>query len=262
MAMDLGKQVGPLPVGAWIVVVGAGLGVSYLAFRNKGGGEPTPPLVNPGTGLGGGGFEQIKPPSEPAGPKPPATNEEWAKRCIDWLIAQGHDAAVSDSALRKYLTNAKLSVQEYTLVKLALQHFGSPPVPLPPSEVPPPEIPPWKPWPLPGTGDRGGEDIFPPSPPVSIFSAPLPPTSVPGPFRPSAVSLAPAAAPSPISGRWAEVEPGTSLSTVAQRFYGSPNLSHRIYQANAYGVKRPDGSRGMIENPNFLQAGWRLFIPN
>ena len=35
MAFDFSKQVGPLPMGAWIAVVGGGLGLGYYTYRQQ-----------------------------------------------------------------------------------------------------------------------------------------------------------------------------------------------------------------------------------
>lgn len=263
MALDLSKQIGPLPAGAWIIVVGAGLGISYFAFRGKGGsGTQTPPLVDPGTGVGGGGFETVTPPPASGVAPAPKTNEEWAKMCIDWLIAQGYDSTVSDSALRKYLVNEKLSTQEWALVRIALGHFGSPPVPLPPN----PNVPPWT-WPLepaPSPSEPGTPgEVF----PFSSYAGalPPPPVSVQGSLQTSAVMPSPAPAPSAITGSWVTTEQSTSqlgtLHGISERFYGSPGKAIQIFQANAVGVKRPDGSKGSLVNPNSVAPGIRLFIP-
>lgn len=133
--VDLGKQVGPLPMGAWIVVVGTGLGIAYYARKKS---QETPTVVTdtsgtPGVGTGDvGGFSQTSPGDQGLQTPTIQTNEDWAKAAINWLIAQGYDANVSDSAIRKYLAVETQSVQEYTLTGLALQHLGSPPQPLPP----------------------------------------------------------------------------------------------------------------------------------
>jgi len=48
---------------------------------------------------------------------------------------------------------------------------------------------------------------------------------------------------------------------MAEVYYGNGAQYPRIYNANRTGVRRPDGSMGMISNPNLLHAGWRLVIP-
>lgn len=145
MAVNFGKQIGPLPLGAWIAVVGGGLGIAYWSY-SKGGTQPTIVDDTSGqSGVGDGSTSQWTPTSPPstAGGGDDAsilTNETWSVRAINWLIAQGYDASESDSAIRKYIAgnDPAPSVKEYMLQTLALQHFGSPPQPLPPAVNPPP----------------------------------------------------------------------------------------------------------------------------
>lgn len=128
MAVDLGKQYGPLPLGAWIAVVGIGAGIAWYA-RNQG---DDPTVVEdvsgvPGVGQGGsGGWVDMTPPGSttPAGP---TTNEAWAIAMTKWLIAMGYEPVKSETAVRKYLNGAKLSAQEFTLVSLAMAVIGPPP---------------------------------------------------------------------------------------------------------------------------------------
>lgn len=237
MAVDFGKQVGPLPLGAWIAVVAGGLGLAYYSYRMQATKEPT--IVDDTSGQPGVGDGSVSswvpasPPSTAPGGTAPVitTNEQWAKAAIDWLIAEGYDATLSDSAIRKYIAgnDPGPSIQEYALQRLALQHFGSPPQPLPPSLTPPPVIPAPTPTPT-------------PPPPA--------PTPVP---------------PAPVQLRWFTVTPwptkGSTLSGIASIFYGNQSQWPRIYNANRTGVTRPDGSKGMISNPNLIYTGWRLYIP-
>lgn len=238
MALDLGKQVGPLPLGAWVAVVGGGLGLAYYAKQHSG--TPTPVTDTSGqAGVGDGstgGWVPTTPGTstditEPA----PATNEAWAVKCINWLIAQGYDASVSDSAMRKYIAGNEPapSAQEYVLQGLALTHFGSPPNPLPPSYNPPPVIPP---------------PTQPPPPPVET-PHPVPPPPAPAP------------PPPPANVRWYTVVKGDNLWNIAKKYYGNGAQYVRIFNANRVGVRRADGSNGMISNPNLIYPGWRLIIP-
>jgi hypothetical protein len=241
--VDLGKQVGPLPLGAWIVVVGGGLGIAYWSYT-RGSGPPTvvDDTSSPsGVGDGSvGGFTPTTPGSTgDAGGSVDTgivtTNEAWAVRSINWLIAQGYDATESDSAIRKYIAgnDPQPSIKEYVLQGMALARFGSPPSPLPPPLTPGPTIP--------------------------------PPVSVPPPVVTPPTPVPPPSAPSPSTARWYTVKAwplkGSSLWSIATIYYGSGAQWPRIFNANKKGVRRADGTLGMITNPDVVYTGWRLQIP-
>lgn len=230
--MDLGKQYGPLPLGAWVAVVGGGLGIAlYTRSRDKAAATTT--VVGDTSGVPGVGtgavstWVQNTAPDPEVAPKP-TTNEEWARLAVNYLIAQGYDPALADTAIRKYLESTPLSLSENALVKIALAKLGAPPILLP--------IPP---------------------------DLPKPPAPTPTPDPTPAPTPTPQPAPNQV--RWAIVTPWPSkfgtLWGIAQYYYGSGAQYPRIYNANRVGVRRPDGSMGMIKNPNLIYAGWRLYIP-
>jgi hypothetical protein len=238
MAIDLGRQIGPLPLGAWIAVVGGGLGLAYYSYTNSApaASDADTAAQDAVNGIGNGavgGWVQTQP-TDPATTVTIETNEQWARQAINWLIAQGYDASESDSAIRKYIAgnDPAPSIKEYVLQGFALAKFGSPPNPLPPPLTPPPTVP----------------------PPV----APPPPTPPPPPPPPSPP-------PAPANVRWFTVKPwpqkGSSLWTIAEIYYGNGSQYPRIFNANKTGVRRPDGSMGMISNPNLIRPGWVLHIP-
>lgn len=142
--IDFGKQVGPLPLGAWVAVVGAGLGIAWYARRNA---DIEPEIVESGNGesgvgVGGSGmYTQLTPVVQPNAA--PTTNEQWGVNAINWLIAMNYPPTLADSAVRKYLAGSPLSVQETALIGLVLVAKGSPPQVLPPVEgQDPPTTPP------------------------------------------------------------------------------------------------------------------------
>ena len=47
------------------------------------------------------------------------------------------------------------------------------------------------------------------------------------------------------------VASGDSLSKIAKKFYGNANAWKRIFEAN----------QGVIKNPDLIQPGWKLTIP-
>lgn len=135
---DLGKQVGPLPLGAWIAVVGAGLGIAY--YTRKSGTNEEPVVVDdtsgdPGVGQGAGGWQYVDPSSggQTQTTKEIETNVEWGRTVVNYLIAQGYNASVADAMVRKALVGQALNAQENALYIIALQAIGAMPEPLPPT---------------------------------------------------------------------------------------------------------------------------------
>lgn len=129
---DLGKQIGPLPLGAWLIVVAGGLGIA-LYTRNQGSNEPE--VVEdtggvPGVGEGPG-WTAVPPPS--TAPVEPGdgidTNDEWLREAVKRITAGGILPIDAERALSKYLAAQPLSSVERVIVNLALQLTGLPPVP-------------------------------------------------------------------------------------------------------------------------------------
>lgn len=204
--IDLGKQYGPLPLGAWIVVVGGGLGLAYYTRRT--GQEPvivddTSGVPGVGTGAVGGWVPTAPSPSAPVEPAI-TTNEEWGRAAINWLLARGYPPNESDSAVRKYLSGVTPSIQEYTLIGLVLVALGAPPQPLPPNE-----------------GDPYVPPVVTPPP-----TAPPPPPPAQPVVRTFTVTRWPA--------------PGSSLSSIARIVYGNANRWPEIYNANRDKIRDPN----------------------
>lgn len=248
---SLSKMVGPLPIGAWIVVVGGGLGIYLYTKRQNTAATPT--LDNstgaPGADTSGtpSEFIQTSAPDSTDVAGPPQDNDAWGNLAINYLIAQGYDPAVSDSAVRKYLVSDKLSAQEYTLVTLALRHLGATPELLPPPTFAPPTVVP-KPKPKPPAPKPK------PKPPVHHRTPAPKPKPRPAPKPPKK----PVAKP---KVRYYTVQRGDNLSVIAKHFYHTQSGYMRIYLANRAGHRRADGTEGMIRNPNLIQPGWKLVIP-
>jgi len=231
----MGKTYGPLPLGAWVVLIGGGLGIALYSSRSKG---QSAEIVEDTSGVPGVGtgaqslWVQNAPPagSDAVADEKFTTNEEWARACVNYLIAQGYDAALADTAVRKYLQSKPLSLSENSMIKVALAKYGAPPVLLPD----PPELP-----------------VIPQLPPEQpVQPAPPPP---------------PPAQPKPTTTRWIVVTPWptkhSTLWGISTTAYGRGSDWPRLYNANRVGVRRPDGSAGMIKNPNLIYAGWRIYCP-
>lgn len=142
--LDLGKMVGPLPMGAWVAVAGGGL---LLAWYSKRHAAPAPATDTSATG-GGGTPTLIVPPygSPPAnggGLVAPtlSTNQDWYRQASSILEAHGFDATLVDRAVRDYLLGNQLSTQENGVIQQALQLVGPPPE-MPPGSPLPPTPPP------------------------------------------------------------------------------------------------------------------------
>jgi nucleoid-associated protein YgaU len=206
-----------IPKPAWIVIVGGGLAYGYYRYRN---GASTPavtegdPNADPnaaaalnavGNGAVGGYVDN----STPAPTSNAITdNASWGRAATNELIAEGYDPAVSDSAVRKYLASASLSVSEYALIKVVLLKFGTPPEALPNLPAAPPTTP-----------------VAPPP------QAP-PPVSPPPPPPP-----APAAAPAHV---YYTVVPGDSLSKIAARYPQAWITWQSIYNNNRGQISNPN----------------------
>lgn len=146
--VDLGKQVGPLPLGVWIVVGAGGLGLGYVINRNMAKNAatatqtPDTQLTDTGVGVGGGQFQYDPIQTIPDDNATPETNQTWGNKVVSWLIAKGMTATNADNTVRKYLSALPLSQSEKSMMDLALTHFGPPPEPLPPVDQPePPSAP-------------------------------------------------------------------------------------------------------------------------
>ena len=231
---DFGQQIGPLPLGAWVAVVGGGLGIAWYSRRNGSSAPATPGRStsgDPGVGEGASGFINASPITVP-GPPAPTTKEEWARNALNYLIGQGWDANIADSAVRKYLESTQLTLQESAMIRFALVKLGSPPVPLP-TPPPVPTIPPKVP-------------------------------TVP-PVVPPVVQPKPQPTQTPVALRYVIAKPWPSklstLSGIAYTYYGREDAWHDIYNANRKGYTRPDGSPGFISNPQYLRPGDRLWVP-
>ena len=134
----MSKPAGPLPVGAWIVLVGGGLGFAYWSNKKRNQGVEIVEDVSTDPGVGVGGLEAVGPGGSPSAPGAPAitTNEEWGRQAINYLIADGLNAAQADAAIRRYLAGEIPTIQDTAMIARALAKFGAPPVPLPPVTLP------------------------------------------------------------------------------------------------------------------------------
>lgn len=144
--LDLGKQVGPLPMGAWIAVVAGGLGIAFVINRNQKAASDDGSFTDPDSDVGQGGGQVIyDPPTNVPNPDTgPADNAEWARKGASFAIAKGFNPGVSWNALQKFISGEQLNAQEQEIVNAVIIGLGPPPEPISPVDtVPqPPNNPP------------------------------------------------------------------------------------------------------------------------
>lgn len=169
----LKQKVGPLPLGVWIMAVGAGIAIAWYMRRNaapavptgtesqdftQGGNTDTP------SGAGNLGSSGVAPL-----PSAPADNDEWLQRATDALLAKGGTSpAVVSAALSAWLGGESLDDQERAIVDMAIRAVGNPPVAPPPAANKPPNppvVPPRHIPPMPGTPGKVPKPTK-PGPPV------------------------------------------------------------------------------------------------
>lgn len=234
--LNMGKMVGPLPMGAWVVIVGGGLTFALYARHGQiasSAAQPADPSTSVdasgGVGVGGSGqWTDLTPPTTGASSGAPTNNDQWGIAAVDYLITKGYDPGLADSAIRKFLGGAKLSITEYALVREALTHLGSTPTLLPAPlydvpGIPVPTVPP---------------PVHVPTP----HQPPPRPTPAPKPVPKPAVRHYTVTTADRASGLWG----------IATRYYHNPLRWKDIYNANHAVI----GS-----NPNIIKPGQVLIIP-
>lgn len=231
---DMGKQVGPLPMGAWVAVVGGSL--AYMLYqRNRKStatsavtdvsGSSTGSITDAGVGGVGavGAYTAtdggVTSPADTTGTI--SSNTQWGQRAFAYLTGNGADGSTVDAAIRTYLSGTALSVQQNALITQALGKFGMVPEPLPDA----------------------------PALPVVVPVATPAPVTVPSPV--AVAAPAPAPAPAPALARTYTVIPGDNLSKIAARYWEPWITSTSLYNAN----------RGVIgPNRNLIRPGQVLVI--
>lgn len=242
----LAQQLGPLPLWAWLIVIAGSLGLAYYINRQGGiggGGEsasesqtPQETVVEntsnvPGVGMGASGFTYQAPPEpEDNTENEIETNEQWAQQAIDQLIAEGYDAGLVDTAIRKYVSVQQLNTAEKEIRDMALRKLGPPPTPLPP-----PQDSEEGETPTGGNGDGNGGD---------------------GNGGDGNGGGNGGGGQQERVTRYVTVEPWPDqLSTlwgIAEMYYGDGAAWNHIYQAN----------QGKIDDPDLIHPGQRFRIPD
>jgi LysM repeat protein len=244
--LDLGKMYGPLPLGAWIAVVGGGLAIAYVAYKNNSsssagidlsgvGGQTGQGVLDntygvPGVGTGGSGmyWSNVAPTGDNSQDESNPDNQAWRLKVENAFIAMGnYNAAEVDATLTDYLNGNPLSVKEFALITLMLARFGPPPISVPAphkkkqQKKPPKKKPPKK------------------KPPKKNPPKKKPPKKKPKHHKHHK------------KVKHYRVKRGDTLWGIAQKEYGNPLHWHKIYHAN----------RGKIANPHWIYPGQVFVIP-
>lgn len=126
---QLGKMIGPLPMGAWLAIVAGGLGFAYY-YRNQTAAPADPTAMdNTATDSGAGipaGYT-LDTTGTSGTSTAPADNDAWATGAVQWLAAHAYDPLVASSAVSKYLTGESLTAQEAAMIRTVIAQYGGPP---------------------------------------------------------------------------------------------------------------------------------------
>lgn len=231
---DMGKQIGPLPLGAWVIIVAAGVGIAIYTRQQSAGSEPiveddiaTEDISSP-AGVGEGpGWTYVGPPQNMPTEEEfePITNAEWANYAAARMIAEtSYSPALVIGSITRYLRGAELDSRQYAVVEATIRRVGPPPFP------------------------RELRRHSPGSSPTTPPDRPPKPPPAPGG-----------------RGDWHWIySPNTSLKKIAKQYYGGDAGERRwreIFEANKKGANRPGPSNGWMRNPEDIRLGKWLFIP-
>lgn len=144
--LDLQRQVGPLPLWAWLLAVGGGVGLAYVGRRSGVLGSssrstPAPVVVEPDLPASGRSGAIVLPGGtlvDDGGPATPSTNDEWRAAALRRLTSEGMGAFAVDQALGRYLQGLPLTAAQRNIVDRSLLVIGPPPDGAP---VSPPDVP-------------------------------------------------------------------------------------------------------------------------
>lgn len=139
---ELTKMVGPLPLGAWIAVVGGGLAYLYYTRSQQAASDSTDTSgdvvddtsTDPGVGLGGvpAGYTYTGDDSEDdtTGTGSTATyadNNAWGQAATNYLISMGYDAASANAAISAFINEGSPTALQWLMISSAEAYLGAPP---------------------------------------------------------------------------------------------------------------------------------------
>lgn len=139
----LTKQVGPLPLGGWIVVVIGGLAIGYVVRRREVGSSSTATqtadsAINSGDGLTNGALGNWTYTGSGATAEAGnyatsyKTNDEWRQAAIRTLLAHGFQSStLIESAIGAYFTGQPLTQQQASLIDTITGYIGATPYGVP-----------------------------------------------------------------------------------------------------------------------------------
>lgn len=133
----LSRKVAGVPV-VWVIAVVAAVGL-YAAIRMKPAADETVSEDDIPEGDAGGDGQPIfranqELESDETGTTEP-TNEQWARKAVEWLVANGATLSLASTAITKYLNSETLSQAEGALRDKVVKQFGLPPEGLSTSNV-------------------------------------------------------------------------------------------------------------------------------
>jgi hypothetical protein len=258
----LGKKLGPLPVGIWVLAVGGGLIFAYYMRSNSSADdtttEDTTGADTGGTGEGswpygvpngvgqwnnGGGQDD----DDTTDNTLPTTNEQWQKRAVSVLVGLGYEAIAVDRAVSAYLGGESLTTIQRAIINEAILRIGPPPV-SPPS---------------PSTPDKPPPVVTPPvvKPPVVTPPTPTWPIHPPHPTKPPPAKPPTNAYPK----RWKSVVngPKSNYTSIAKKY--KLNISGQAlydYQFSKEAARSASAKATLKKRgPNLIYAAGTTVLP-
>lgn len=133
--MNLGEQIGPLPLGAWLGVVAGGVGLGFLGRRKRAtvatSSAPVKATTAPdSSSMGAVQYVGAGSGTTTMGTPKYATNEEWATAAAAYLIGRGTLASRATNALSHVLypdASHPTSSEDSALYNMAAAGVGLPP---------------------------------------------------------------------------------------------------------------------------------------
>lgn len=135
------KKIGPLPGWAWVAIIAGGAWGYTLWKRHSAGTSSASPASlsstaaspsfpvgtgNAGGGIGFGGATNTVA-TAPVGNPAVTTNAQWASNVTDQMVANGSNASSVSNALTTYVSGGTLSADQQSIVNQAVTHYGAPP---------------------------------------------------------------------------------------------------------------------------------------